>query len=107
MPTPTVTGFTAGGNLARGRTGLNSTNNSTSAATLTGENFADGMSVSVTNGGSVSWAGTLSEKDGAYTTSLTCTNTSSGEGDSEDVTVTVGSGNDTSPGYQTKVDVGT
>jgi hypothetical protein len=105
MPTPTVTGFTANGDLGGNKKGLKSKNNSTSPVVITGTNLTEqGMTVYVNPGQAVSWAGDLYLADNLWKANLKCTNTSSGVGDSQDVTVTVTGS--VPPDYTTQVDVG-
>lgn len=106
---PTVTGFSASAQLGRNRTGLNKTNNSTSPCTVTGTGLASTMAVNATLNQYISWTGTLTENNGTYTASLTCTNSTPKDappGGTDDVSVTVGSGNDVSPVFDANVDVG-
>jgi hypothetical protein len=98
---PTVTGFTANGNLNSGQKGLKNVNRSVTPGVLTGD-LSDGLSVTVTATSSLYWTGTLKYEDSKYKVNLTCTNTSTGEGDTEDVSVTAGS----SDPFQTQVNVG-
>jgi hypothetical protein len=118
MPTPTVTGFTAKAHLKNGQQGLNKTDQSTSPADITGTNLVDQMPVNVTFG-SITWSGNLNLSN--LTVNLKCSNPGRIEDpeegypedgdpdilDPEDVTVTVGSGANTSPPVDFPTNVGT
>jgi hypothetical protein len=107
MATPTVTGFKASAQLGGGKEGLDSDNASQSPVVITGTDLSStSMTVNVSNGGGVSWAGDLTLDANQWKSTLTCKNNSVGREDSEDVTVTVTGKDGTSPGYKTSVNVG-
>jgi hypothetical protein len=105
-----VSSFEPSANLSGGKLGLDKTNNSASPALLEGSGFIDQMPVNVTYG-AISWTGNLNVPQGSTergSASLQCTNPGSpGVGDSADVSVTVGSGLNTSPVTPFNVQVGT
>lgn len=99
MPNQTVTGFTPLTQLPGDVTGLDTTDGSTSRASVEGTGFAPGLTVTVwnTGGGSQSypnWTGTLAKSTSPQTVSLTCANPAAGSDDTAndlaEVTVTVG-----------------
>ena len=105
MPTPpAVTGFTAKAHLKNGLLGLNSTDQSTSPADVTGTLLTDKMPVNVTYG-AITWAGPLNLSN--LTVNLKCSNPGRRIGGPEDVTVTVGSGDNPSQPVVFPVNVGT
>lgn len=105
---PTVKTFAAKGQLANGKTGLHATNNSTTPIELTGTNLVNQMAVTIKFGTDITWSGTLNAPNttsgtatakcsNPYNASETPVGVDGDLGDGEDVSVTVGSGTNTSP----------